>query len=52
MLKIFLKKGLVADRMTLCAAGGCPSFKTRVTSINVAAAPNKFKTTELRNSTD
>ena len=24
--------------MTLCAAGGCPSFSTRVTSINTAAA--------------
>jgi hypothetical protein len=35
---IFLKKGLVADRMTLCAAEGFPSFKTRITSVNAAAA--------------
>ena len=34
--RIFLNKGLVADRMTLCAAGGFPSFKTRVTSVNAA----------------
>jgi hypothetical protein len=36
--RIFLKKGLVADRMNLCAAGGFPSFKTRVTSVNAATA--------------
>ena len=32
------EQGLTALRMTLCAAEGCPSFSTRVTSINAAAA--------------
>ena len=39
MLRIFLKKGLVTERMTLCAIRCCSSFKTRVTSVKAAAAP-------------
>ena len=38
LVQNFFEKGLTDLRMTLCAAGGCPSFSTRVTSINAAAA--------------
>ena len=34
----FFNAGLTALRMTLCAAGGCPSFSARVTSVKYAAA--------------
>ena len=36
LLWIFLKNGLVDDRISLCAVRGCPSFKTRATSVNAA----------------
>ena len=38
----FFNAGLTALRMTLCAAGGCPSFSARVTSVKSAAALKKL----------
>ena len=37
--KNFHNRGLTDLRIMLCAAGGCPSFLTRATSVNAAAAP-------------
>ena len=43
LLRIFLKKGLVAEKMTLCAIRGCSSFKTRVTSVKAAVTPKSCR---------